>query len=80
MEGCVENLKSQAIAKVTSLRDRILSDLQGSAKASLLSNEGHMELPSMITLEKFIEEAKQNDAVVFIAGELSCTGKLIHKL
>ncbi|XP_073396782.1 uncharacterized protein [Physcomitrium patens] len=78
VEGCVENLKSQAIAKVTSLRDRILSDLQGSAKASLLSNEGHMELPSMITLEKFIEEAKQNDAVVFIAvhGSIGENGTL----
>ena len=68
MEGCIEHLESSTVEKVNSLRDRILSEVQGHLKASLLSDKGRMEMPRKLTLKKFIAEAKQNDAVVFIAG------------
>lgn len=68
MEGCIEHLEFSSVAKVSILRDQILSELQGKVKASLLSDEGRMEMPRKLTLEKFIAEAQQNDAVVFIAG------------
>lgn len=73
MEGCIEHSKSSTVAKVSTLRDQVLSELQGHVKASLLSDEGFMEMPRKLTLKRFIEEAKQNDAVVFIAGKLFYT-------
>ncbi|KAG0564611.1 hypothetical protein KC19_8G125200 [Ceratodon purpureus] len=67
VEGCIEHLKASTVAKVSTLRDQILSELQGQVKASLLSDDGRMEMPRKLTLKKFIAEAKQNNAVVFIA-------------
>lgn len=78
VEGCIEHSKSSTVAKVSTLRDQVLSELQGHVKASLLSDEGFMEMPRKLTLKRFIEEAKQNDAVVFIAvhGSIGENGTL----
>lgn len=68
MEGCLKSLELSTAAKVSKLRSQVLSDLQGHVKASLVSENGDLDLPRKLTLMEWIQEAKQSNALVFIAG------------
>lgn len=68
MEGCLESLELSTAAKVSKLRSQVLSDLQGHVQASLVSDNGDLDLPRKLTLMEWIHDAKQSNALVFIAG------------
>lgn len=68
VEGCLESLELSTAAKVSKLRSQVLSDLQGHVKASLVSDNGDLDLPRKLTLMEWIQEAKQSNALVFLAG------------
>jgi D-alanine--D-alanine ligase len=78
VEACIEQLQSSTVAKVSALRNQVLSELQGQVRTSLVSDEGFMKMPRKLTLKTFIEEARQNEALVFIAvhGSIGENGTL----
>lgn len=72
VEGCMELLEPNTAASGSILREQVQSELMEHSSA-LSTGEGinmEDEKPRELTLKEWIQEAKDNDAVVFIAGEV----------
>lgn len=70
VEGCIEALQPKTALKMSKLRAQVFAELH--VEGHSRSVESNMEIARELTLKQWIQEAKKNNAVVFIAGLLCC--------